>query len=493
MKKIRQKNTWKTANSIESALRHQQSGNLTEAELLYRKILREKPNNSSACFGLAFVLGAKGHKDEAIKYYRKALKINPQFADAAFNLAGVYQEMCQFNEAIHYYEMSIRLNPEFASAHSNLGSILQQQGRFEEAIDLYQKALEFNPNLISAYNNMGLAFQEKGLYDKAMECYKTALSFDSRHPAVHFNTGVLLLLHGDYEKGWPEYEWRKQMTGYQSRYFNQPMWDGSGLSGKRLLLYNEKGYEGFGDTIQFIRYAGRLAESGARIIVECRQELKSLLMTAEGIEDVIAEGDRMPYFDLHCPFLSLPLILETKLEDIPSYVPYLKTDFSTLKKWEERLRHDDSSFKVGIAWAGDPGHPRYQYRSCSLGQFAPFAQVQGISVYSLQKGTAAIEEKPPAGLNFFDCREDIVDFLDTAALIENLDLVISVDTAVAHLAGALGKPVWTLLPFVPDWRWLLNRDDSPWYPTMRLFRQPSAGDWDSAISHIAAELKKTIV
>jgi Flp pilus assembly protein TadD len=491
MKKIKQKQTKKTAEAMESALRYQQSGNLQEAEHTYRKILREQPNNARVCFGLAFVLQEKGGADEAIPWYQKALKLNPQFVDALYNLGSIYHQKGQLDEAVSYYEKALQLNPQLAMAYNNLGSILQQKGRFDEAIGLYQKALQQNPGLISAYNNMGLVFQEKGRFDEAMGCHQKALSLNPDHATVHFNIAGLLLLHGDFENGWKEYEWRKKMPGYQARSLTRVLWDGSDISGRTILLYSEKGYEGFGDTIQFVRYAPLLAERGAKVIVECQKELASLIRNAGGVAQVISYGEKLPAFDLHCPYLSLPAVFRTTIRSIPSKIPYITADPGLVQKWRDRMAQDFSEFKIGLAWAGNLAHPRSQYRSCSLDQFSSLAQLDDITIYSLQKGeAAAMAKNPPAGMKVVDYTEDFRDFSDAAALIENLDLVISVDTAAAHLAGALGKTVWTLLPFIPEWRWLLNREDSPWYPTMRIFRQPSAGDWKSVISRVVDELRK---
>ena len=493
MKKIKQKQTKKTAEATESALRYQQSGNLQEAEYIYRRITREQPNNARVCFGLAFVLQGKGSADEAITWYQKALKLNPQFVDALYNLGSTYHQKGQLDEAVGYYEKALQLNPQLAMAYNNLGSILQQKGRFDEAIGLYQKALQHNPGLVSAYNNLGLAFQEKGQFEEAMGCYRKALSLQPEHPTVHFNIGVLLLMHGDYEKGWQEYEWRRKARDYRRRDFTRPLWDGSGVSGRTILLYSEKGFEGFGDTIQFIRYAPLLAERGAKVVVECQKELTSLIRNVEGVTQVVSYGERVPEFDLHCPYLSLPAVFKATIGSIPSKTAYITADPGLAQKWRDRIGQDISGLKIGLVWAGNLSHPRSQYRSCSLDQFSPFAQLDDITIYSLQKGeTATMAKNPPAGMRVVDYTEDFNDFSDAAALMENLDLVISVDTAAAHLAGALGKPVWTLLPFVPEWRWLLDREDSPWYPTMRIFRQPSPGDWKSVISRVADELREKI-
>ena len=493
MRKIKHKISRKAAGAIETARQFQQAGHFQQAEDIYRRILREQPNNSAVSFSLAFVLQEKGNLEEAVSHYRKALMLNPRFVDAYYNLGRIFQQKGHLAEAMHCYEEAIQLNPSHAFAYNNLGSILQQKGRSDEAITLYEKAIQLNPGIVSAYNNMGLALQEKGRFDAAMKCYEKALLFQPDHPELHFNISGLLLLLGDYKKGWQEYEWRKKMHGYSVRTFSQPLWDGSEIEGRTILLYSEKGYEGFGDVIQFIRYAPLIRERGAKIILECRNEIKTLLENVRGVEQVVTQNGQAPVFDLHCPILSLPFVLETTLENIPAEVPYITVDPSLVRQWKDRIRDDTSRFNIGLVWSGDLRHPRVQYRSCSPEVFFPLSQLEGVALFSLQKGDAgAMAKNLPEGMKITDYTEAISDFADVAACMENLDLVISVDTAAAHLAGSLGKPVWTILPFVPEWRWLLDREDSPWYPTMRIFRQPSPGDWKSVIGRIGDELKRII-
>jgi hypothetical protein len=294
------------------------------------------------------------------------------------------------------------------------------------------------------------------------------------------------LLAGNFERGWREYEWRWKLKDHRGHIFSSAAWDGSDVSGRTVLLHAE---QGFGDAIQFIRYAPLVAGRGARVVVQCPEELASLIGRVEGVEKVVADGGQLPDFDLQCPLLSLPRVFGTTLENIPVEIPYCTADALLSRKWKDRLQHEDSRFKIGLVWAGRTKAKRERGRTCSLALFSALAGFDGVIFYSLQKGEGAEQAKnPPENMELIDYTEEIHDFSDTAAFIGNLDLVISIDTAVSHLAGALGKPVWTLLPFAPDWRWMLNRDDSPWYPTMRLFRQPSPGDWEAVIKDIAGEL-----
>jgi hypothetical protein len=301
-----------------------------------------------------------------------------------------------------------------------------------------------------------------------------------------------LLLSGDFKKGWKEYEWRckcKEATSLR-RSFSQPQWDGSNIRGLTILLHFE---QGFGDTIQFIRYVPLIAQQGAEVIIWCQEALASLLQNVKGIKQVFVKGKQIPQFDVHCPLASLPFVFDTALESIPAIVPYISVDSLLVQKWFNKIQHDNSKLKIGLVWSGNPRYKADRYRSCSLDTFSPLTQFNEITLYSLQKGEAGEQaENPPEDMKLIDYTEDINDFSDTAALLENLDLIISVDTAVVHLAGALGKSVWTLVPFVPDWRWMLTRKDSPWYPTMRLFRQSSPGDWEPVIDSIEKELSEFI-
>jgi len=299
----------------------------------------------------------------------------------------------------------------------------------------------------------------------------------------------LLLLQGDFKRGWQEHEWRWKCRDYPSpqRNFAQPLWDGSALERRTLLLHTE---QGLGDAIQFIRYLPLVAQRGGKIIIECQAELRRLFQTMLEKCPIVVRGDPLPAFDLHCPLLSLPLIFGTTLENIPQTVPYLHADAQDVKKWRERLDEHSPHLKMGLVWAGSPTNKNDRSRSIKLQSLAPLGQVPGVRLLSLQKGAAAAEAKtPPMGMELVDYTQELTDFADTAALIANLDLLISVDTAVVHLAGAMGKLVWTLLPFSPDWRWLLERENSPWYPTMRLFRQQVIGDWDNVITRVASALQ----
>lgn len=466
-------------------------GQSDEALYCYQKAIELNPSYAEAHYNLGNTFVLKGQLDEAITCYQKALEFNQNHAISYNNLGNVFREKGQFDEAIDCYRKALQLNPNLSDALNNMGVALQEEGRLDEAITCYHEAIQRNPDYADAYNNLGYTLQEKGQTDNAIHYYKKALELDPNLPGAHGHLSLALLLSGDFTQGFKEYEWRWKTKGYFPRNFSQPLWTGADITGKTILLHAE---QGMGDTIQFIRYAPFVAAQCGNVILECQHELASLLRHIDGVHQTISRGEQLPFFDIHCPLLSLPMVFHTTLENIPAEVPYINIDHALVQKWHDEIKHDISILKIGLVWAGSPRYKENRNRSCSLELFSAFGQLENISFYSLQKGTAAQQAKqPPGGMNFIDLTRGINDFSDTAALIQNLDLVISVDTAVAHLAGALGKPVWTLVPFSPDWRWLLKRNDSPWYPTMRLFRQPAIGDWLSVVSMIKDELRKKIM
>jgi hypothetical protein len=375
-------------------------------------------------------------------------------------------------------------------AYNNLGATLRLQGNLDEAVASYQNALQIKPDFAAAMNNLGTALRDKGDLDDAMSWYRKAIQLTPDFADAHWNLSFALLLAGLFQEGWQEYEWIWKLKKPKYR-LPQPLWDGADIRGKRILLYAE---QGFGDVIQFVRYAPMVKGKGAEVILGCQKELKVLLKSVVGVSSVVVFGEPIPQFDLQCPLPSLPRLFSTTVDSIPSQVPYMHADIQSVSDWRHRLGIDTSSLNIGLVWAGSPGHLNDRNRSCMPDLFLSIARMEGLRLFSLQK---EIPDRWASGsateMNLVDYMEEIEDFSDTAGIIMNLDLVITVDTAVAHLAGALGKPVWTLLPFAPDWRWMLNRDDSPWYPTMRLFRQPSPGDWESVISRVHNELEKSLI
>jgi FKBP-type peptidyl-prolyl cis-trans isomerase 2 len=431
----------------------------------------------------------KGLYDDAINSYRETIRLNPNHAGAFYNLGVAWQEKGLIDQAIIHYEIAIGLNQNFTEAHHNLGIAFKDKGQTDEAVHCFQRVLQLNPNHAGAYYNFGGILVSRGKYDEALQCYRKALELKPDYAEAQWNIALINLLHGKFEEGWKGYEWRWQLKGVSvARTFAQPRWDGSDITGRSILLYTE---QGFGDTIQFVRYAPLVAQRGAKVIVECQKELTSLLQNVDGIQTAAADGESLPGFDVQCPLLSLPMIFGTTIENIPAHIPYVTANADSVQTWKNKVLGNASKLNVGLVWSGDPDNVKIRDKSFPLDTLLPLAEIDSISFYSLQKGNSAKEAiNPPGGMRIIDYTEMIADFSDTAALIQSLDLIISVDTAVAHLAGALGKPVWTLLPFAPDWRWLLEREDSPWYPTMRLFRQPSPGDWESVIVRIKKALRE---
>jgi Tfp pilus assembly protein PilF len=442
---------------LESAFTYYQAGNFQQAERICREMLTVQPDNADICNNLGLILSRTGQLDEAIMYYKKAIRLDPTLVDAYYNLGIIFQDKMQHSEAIAYYSKALRLDPVLIDAHYNMGIAFRDLMRINEAITCYQNAIQLDPNFATA----------------------------------HFNLSLALLLSGNFREGWEEFEWRwkiKELS--QRRNFLQPQWNGANIPGKTLLLHAE---DGFGDTIQFVRYAPLIAQHDTKVIVECQKELTSLIQNLDGVSQVVSYGDELPDFDFYCSLLRLPYVFRMTLENLPVRVSYIKPYPSLTEKWRERMKYDNSKFKIGLVWSGSAREGKLRYRSCPFEFFSVLADLDNITFYSLQKQLLENESiNIPGNMKFVNYMKEIDNFSDTAALIENLDFVISVDTAVAHLAGALGKQVWTLVSFPPDWRWMLDRKDSPWYPTMKLFRQPSQGEWQVVIDNIYNELYKKL-
>jgi tetratricopeptide (TPR) repeat protein len=461
-----------------------------EALPCFQQVIALKPQHAEAHCGLGICLQETGRLDEAIACHRRALEIQPNFAAAYSNLAGALSGKGMWDESAAACHQALALDPRELNACRVLALGSQSRIRFEDAIHWYRRALELGPNDPDMHSSLGTALQQVGQFDEALACYRRALAINPNHGSAHFNLSLLLLLLGDYGQGWREYEWRWHCREYQAfkQTFRQPAWDGSDLAGRTLLVHTE---QGFGDAIQFIRYAPMIVQRGGTVIIGCREPgLMRLLSQAPGVSQCFGPGQPLPRFDFHCALMSLAHLLGTTLETIPPGRGYLTANAEEASRWSQKISAAPARLKVGLVWAsGQAIHGK----SVALSALAPLAAVAGVRFFSLQKGPAASEAKnPPPGMEIVDWTDELGDFADTAALVANLDLVISVDTAVTHLAGALGKPVWTLLRRVPDWSWLLDRPDSLWYPTMRLFRQPTRGDWTSVIARVGEALKERV-
>lgn len=429
---------------------------------------------------------AEGRLTDAIFLYRQALTFTAPTSSILLNLGSALHDTGLYNEALVVYDQAIAINGNNGKIWHNRGNTLLELDCYEEAIDSYEYALSLMNDDVGALVTIGTALERLGRYDQALIRYQEALALDPACAEAHWNLALAYLRQGNYKEGWREFEWRWQKRGYTTttRSFSQPVWEGGALDGKTILIHAE---QAFGDTLQFVRYLPYVAQRGGKILFECPAPLVSLLIKMPAVHTVIAAGQPLPCFDCHLPLLSLPLLFDTVLDTIPRAVPYLKPPGECLEQWQKRTPHDQS-LKVGLVWAGRKYPDRH--RSCRLSDFAPLADLPGITFYSLQIGEEAEQATtPPEGMELIDLTGNIQDFADTAAFVAQLDLVISIDTAMAHLAGCLGKPIFLLASFAPDWRWGLSGSDSPWYPTMSIFRQKKLGDWSGVMNNLRQALQ----
>jgi tetratricopeptide (TPR) repeat protein len=459
--------------------------------------------------------------EDALASFTRALELAPDDADTLIARGNTYYDMKSFAAALADYERALSLRPDAAPIHNNRGNALRELGRGAEALEAFGRALALKPGYAEAYNNRGnaqlelnrpsaaLADYDRALAlkpdyadalvnrgsalrylnrpDDAIESLDRAIALNPELAEAHWNRALTCLASGDFEQGWQGYEWRWRRNNAEMmpRDFAQPQWRGEDLRGRTILLHAE---QGFGDTIQFIRYLPMVLAKGGKVVLEIPDDLKPLVDPGDGVAAMVSRGQALPPFELHCPLLSLPLAFGTTLANVPAPPAYLRAPAGRIEQWRTRLPHGKAP-RVGLAWSGKPTHKNDHNRSIALARLAPLLLKPGFQFVSLQKevrdADRAALKKFPALVRIDDA---LADFADTAAVMASLDLVIAVDTAVAHLAGAMGKPVWILLPAIGDWRWLLAREDSPWYPSARLFRQPHIGDWGSVIARLGREL-----
>lgn len=444
------------AESLQQGWQQHQAGNVAAAEEIYRHVLQADPNNANAWCYLGIACHDRDRLDEAVAAYRRA----------------------------------IQLQPRFPIAYNNLGNTLRMQRRLTEALTCFDEALRQQPGYVNAYKNKGTALVWEGRLDEAFRCYQQALQLLPEDAETHKNLGVILLLKGQFAEGWREYQWRWQTRDLTPPEFDQPAWDGSSLDGKTILLVAE---QGLGDTVHFIRYAGVLKQRyDCRVVASCHRPLLALLARCSGIDQLIASDETPPQFDVYCPLLDVPGILGEDLRSQPGEIPYLAADPERIEDWRRRLSVY-GGLKIGVAWQGNPKYPADRMRSFPLSAFEPLGRLHGIQLFSLQKGAGVEQLDTLCGrLDIVPLGEQLDEktgaFVETAAVLKNLDLVISPDTAVAHVAGALGVRLWLALATVPHWPWLLHREDTPWYPTARLFRQTTADDWTSVFERMAQQL-----
>ena len=496
-----------------------------EALDCYKRVLAVKPDHAQAWLKQGNSLNDLGRLREALTCYEKAVEAAPEYPEALFNLANTLKEFDRIGEAMATYDKVLAIEPDFAEAIANRAYLLAGQNRLDEALAGYDRAIALLPDYPDMAYNRAVTLEELQRYDEAIAAYALVPSTDPNFQSARWNTALCNLKLGNLEAGWRQYEqrWQTEQMRKTQRYFTQPLWLGDGpLTGKTILLHSE---QGFGDTLQFARYVPLLAERGARVILQVQPALKSLMANVKGVSAVLATGEQLPPFDLQCPLMSLPLACQTfALTDIPG-AGYLQPDPAKTESWKIRLG-EKRKLRVGLVWSGSnprvnsPATKRLDAaRSIPFNALSPLLQNDQIEFFAVQPQTSTPTSlsfnlgSQSSGLNIgalssglnlgglssglniggprlVDYTRDLRDFSDTAALIDNLDLVISVDTAVAHLAGSLGKPVWLLNRYNTDWRWLLGRNDSPWYPSMRIFRQEKPGDWSKVIEDVRTELQQ---
>ena len=442
-----------------------------------------------------------GKLESAVDSFKQAIAIKPDLMEGYANLGKALEDLGQPDEAVAVFDQAIAISPDSAAAFYNRGNALKANRQADAALASYDQALRLNPAYAEAWYNKGVVLQERNQIDPAIAHYRRAIEINPDYALAHWNLATVLLTGDDHARGWEEFEWRWHSveTGLAAnrRGLRQPGWLGrEALTGKTILLQNE---QGLGDTLQFCRYAKLVRALGARVILEVQAPLIEVLRDLEGVDQLLPEtAKKIPEVDYHCALMSLPLALGTTLETIPNQVPYIRSRPEKVAAWQTRLA-PSAALRVGLVWSGghrpafSSGWLAHERRNIALKKLAPL-RIDGVTFYSLQKGHPAEAELPAliqagwGGPPIIDLTAELQDFSDTAALIDNLDLVISVDTSTAHLAGAMGKPVWVLNRFDTCWRWMLDRDDSPWYPTLKLYRQTTPGDWDSVVERVRDDL-----
>ena len=454
-----------------------------EAIACYRQAVELEPNHASAHNSLAVALYQQNKLDEAIEHYQQAIAIHPGYVNAHDNLGIALKQQGKLEAAATHFQQAIAFNPSYANAYINLGNAMRELGRFNEAIAYCQESIRLQPTNADAYNTYGCVLVDLARFKDAIACFEDAVRLRPDFADAHLNMGIILLQIGEFRRGFEEYHWRWKTKQCPDLRYTQALWTGESLHGKVILLTAE---QGFGDTIQFARYAPMVAARGGEVIIACQKPLLRLLSTVPGVSRCVDRDKDNIDIHTHAPLLELPYILGTTTDTIPANVPYLSPPSQSSIQLDVP---PNTQLKIGIVWATNPSNSTSGKRSCALSHFLSLLEVPGIALYSLQKEQPATDrdllQNTP---RLQDLQEQLTDFADTAAAIAQLDLIITVDTAVAHLAGALGKPTWTLLPHIADWRWLSDRDDNPWYPTMRLFRQNQPADWDSVMQQVRQAL-----
>jgi len=510
---------------LKEALSLHQKGKLCEAATLYREILAQNPNNADALHLLGVIEFQRKNSSAAMELITRAIKIEPNNAAFFSNLGLALRDLKRFDDALASYDRALAIKPDYAEALSNRGNALRNLKRFDDALASYDRALALQPDYVEALNNRGIALEDLKRFDDALASYDRALAIKPDYAEALINRGVALrelkrfddalasydralaikpdsaealnnrgmlkLLGGHYREGWADYEWRWKKEDFSSKppKINAREWQGEEIEGRSILVFSE---QGLGDTIQFVRYLPLLVQRGASVSFFAPAHLIRVLRPLSPQIEFISSMEDQKFFDFQCALMSLPLWFRTDSESIPNQVSYLQAEEGLAARWKQIL--GETGFKIGIAWQGNPQGKVDRGRSLAPSELVPLSRPPGVRLISLQKHHGLEQlANMPAGTKVetladgFDNGPDA--FIDTAAVMSNLDLIITSDTSIAHLAGALGRPTWIALKHVPDWRWLLDREDSPWYPTMRLFRQETAGDWKSVFLRMEQEIR----
>jgi len=475
-------------------------GRVEEALEHYNQAISLNPNYIEAYSNRGNVLQALGRKEEALVSYDQAIGLKPDYPEFYSNKANVLQALGRMEEALLSYDLAISIKPDYAEAFSNRGIALQALGRMEEALLSYDLAISIKPDYAEAFSNRGIALQEVKRLEEALVSYDHAIRIKPDYAEAHWNLALCNLLAGNFNDGLQGYEWRwkneKIHKPNEVRKFSEPLWLGAeSIKDKTILLYAE---QGLGDTIQFCRYVSLVAELGAKVVLEVQPPLARLFKSFEGVSQIVIQGEPPPAFDYRCPLMSLPLAFNTQIDSIPNKIPYIQPPLAKIERWKIKLGAKEG-LRVGLVWSGGFRPNQSELWGVNKRRNIPLEKISKINLssinfYSLQKGEPAESEllescnKHWKKGNFYNFTGELNDFSDTAALIANLDLIISVDTSTAHLAAAMGKPVWLLNRFDTCWRWMLNRNDSPWYPSVRVYRQEKWGDWDEVLERVNADL-----
>ncbi len=464
-------------------------GALDEALAVLSKGVRTYPGNPALLNDFGLLLLEKGRAPEAVKVFKAVLALLPASGAAHFNLANAVRAAGNPARAIFLYRQALKFGTVLPEVFNNLGLAHRDLGDMAAAREAYGDALGLDPHYVPAAMNWSYALVQDGRPSEAVGLLRDVICARPEYADAHWLLSHALLLLGEYREGWREYEWRwaKMPVAPYRRTDPARQWHGEDLHGRRILLYAE---QGLGDAVQFIRYAPLVADRGGSVVVECHEELVALFCTVQGVQEVYARGSPVPLCDVECPLLSLPAVFGTTVATIPAVVPYLHAGEERVRSWKTKIAEATASLRVGLVWAGSARHRNDANRSLPPGGLIPLGSLDKVRFYSLQKGDSAdTRVRVPRGLVLTDVSQELPDLAETAAAVQALDLVVTVDTAVAHVAGAVGVPVWLLVPYAPDWRWMLGWADTPWYPSMRIFRQGAPGAWGAVIADLVDRLR----